>query len=61
MIKAVLRQVRDKNGKLIPGIFENLQGGLEPIYSKNIERGEIQYWHQSGYGYLTAKSVKIVR
>lgn len=60
MIKATLRPLLDANGKHVRGIYESVDGGMEPIYSRHVERGEVIFAHQSGYGYLPASEVRVV-
>ena len=48
-------------GKVIPNTFEEIRGGAESIYAKRMSHGEVQYWHQSFYGYLPASRVSIVK
>lgn len=58
-IKAVLRPLRDASGRLVPHIYESIHGGLEPLFRRSVERGEVQFGHQSGYGYLPANKVEV--
>jgi hypothetical protein len=52
-VKTVLREIA-------PGVYEDVNGGFEPLFSLSIEKGEKQYWHQSGYGYLSESRVEII-
>lgn len=58
-IKAVLRPLRDAAGRMVPHIYESVYGGLEPLFVRSVERGEVQFGHQSGYGYLPESQVEV--
>jgi hypothetical protein len=51
--KTILRRLRDN-------VYEDVAGGLEPLFERSMERGESQYNHQSGYGYLHESRVALV-
>jgi hypothetical protein len=42
------------------GVFEDIAGGQEPLYSRVLHNGETAYLHQSGYGLLPASCVALV-
>lgn len=58
MITVLHPVVRD--GKRVPGLFEDPFGGREPFFTEEMENGTIVYSHESGYGYLTADEVCIM-
>lgn len=58
-IKAVLRPLRDSTGRVVPHIYESIHGGYEPLFLRSVERGEVQFGHQSGYGYLPESQVEV--
>lgn len=41
-------------------VYEDVTGGLEPLFEFVTDRGEVQFWHQSGYGYLPASRVEVL-
>lgn len=43
-----------------PHTFEDVAGGREPGFLRCRDGGEIQYWHETGYGYLPEDRVEIV-
>lgn len=57
----VLHPVLDKDGKRIPGLFEDLEtGGNEPTFVEQSHNGQIIYSHESGYGYVSRDRVCIM-
>ncbi len=42
------------------GIFEDINGGKEPLYMLTKDNGRVAYLHQSGYGSLPENRVQIV-
>jgi len=59
MIKEVIRPYLGEDGKQIASLYESIDGGFEPIWTRSVERGEVQFWHESGYGYLPESHVEI--
>ena len=43
-----------------PNVFADVNGGMEPLFARSVERGEVQYHHQSGYGCLPESRVTVV-
>ncbi len=48
------------NGKVIPHMYEDVNGGREPGFVRDYEYGKARYNHQSGYGYLPEHRVRII-
>lgn len=40
-------------------VYEDVKGGSEPLFVRSVEHGEVQFGHQSGYGYLPESRVVI--
>jgi hypothetical protein len=41
-------------------VYEDMDESSEPLFTRSVgERGEVQFWHQTGYGYLPESRVEI--
>lgn len=41
-------------------VYEDMDEPSEPIFARFVESGEVQFWHQSFYGFLPESRVEIV-
>lgn len=41
-------------------VYEDLDEPSEPLFTRFVKRGEVQFWHQTGYGYLPESRTEIV-
>lgn len=55
-----MAEQKTKLRHLHSNIYEDVTGGMEPLFARTVERGGVEFGHQSGYGYLPESRVEVV-